>query len=378
VEIVRSRHRPWMKAVDEDRGQRLGIVGHSRAIASVIQRIERVAATRSTVLITGETGTGKELVARALHDLSAQRDMPFIKINCAAIPDTLLESELFGHVRGAFTGATAAKRGKFAMAHRGSIFLDEIGTLNGLLQAKLLRVLQEREVEPVGGERAERIDVRVISATNRNLGQMVDEGLFQDDLYYRLHVIPIELPPLRERVEDIPLLVTHFVDKHASRIGRSIEGVDEQAMADLTRHPWPGNIRELENVIERAVILSASSRITRDAIVLGDARGRAVGVPSLNLRQNVEWIERETIRRALELSAVKRQAARAMGITPRALAYYLNKYPTLNEQRRFIRAARISESEGESANSDDVTLPPGSDGGVPEMNNVVPIKTGAC
>ena len=332
MEIVRSRYRS-MTTVDEDPRPRLGIVGHSRAIASVIQRIERVAVTRSTVLITGETGTGKELVARALHDLSAQREMPFVKVNCAAIPDTLLESELFGHVRGAFTGATAAKRGKFALAHRGSIFLDEIGTLNGLLQAKLLRVLQEREVEPVGGERPERIDVRVISATNRNLAQMVDEGLFQDDLYYRLHVIPIELPPLRERLEDIPLLVAHFVDKHASRIGRSIDGLDDQAMADLIRYPWPGNIRELENVIERAVILSRNSLITREEIVLGGTRPRAAGVPSLNLRQNVEWIERETIRRALELSVVKRQAARAMGITPRALAYYLNKYPALNEQR---------------------------------------------
>jgi len=322
-----------MATVDEDPGRRLGIVGHSRAIASVIQRIERVAATRSTVLITGETGTGKELVARALHGLSAQRDMPFIKVNCAAIPDTLLESELFGHVRGAFTGATTAKRGKFAMAHRGSIFLDEIGTLNGPLQAKLLRVLQEREVEPVGGERPERIDVRVISATNRNLARMMEEGLFQEDLYYRLHVIPIELPPLRDRLDDIPVLVAHFVDKHASRIGRSIDGLDEQAMADLIRYAWPGNIRELENVIERAVILSPSSLITRDSIVLGGASGRAACVPSLNLRQNVEWIERETIRRALELSVVKRQAARAMGITPRALAYYLNKYPALNERR---------------------------------------------
>src|SRR5215510_8850397 len=323
-----------MTTVDEDPGPQLGMVGRSRAIASVIERIERVAATRSTVLITGETGTGKELVARALHDLSAQREMPFIKINCAAIPDTLLESELFGHVRGAFTGATAAKRGKFAMAHRGSIFLDEIGTLNGLLQAKLLRVVQEREVEPVGGERPERIDVRVISATNRNLAQMVDEGLFQEDLYYRLHVIPIELPPLRDRLEDIPLLVAHFVDKHASRIGRSIDGLDEQAMADLIRYPWPGNIRELENVIERAVILSTNTLIARDAIVLGGTRPRTAGVPSLNLRQNVEWIERETIRRALEMTVVKRQAARAMGITPRALAYYLNKYPALDTQRR--------------------------------------------
>ena len=176
----------------------------------MIRRIELVSATRSTVLITGETGTGKELVARAVHNRSAQQDMPFIKVNCAAIPETLLESELFGHVRGAFTDATSTKKGKFALANRGSIFLDEIGTMSAGLQAKLLRVLQEREIEPLGAERTEHVDVRVIAATNRDLRQLVDEGRFQDDLFYRLHVIPIVVPPLRERVEDIPMLVEYF------------------------------------------------------------------------------------------------------------------------------------------------------------------------
>src|SRR6266540_4721351 len=191
-----------------------GIVGRSRAIADVIKRAELVAETKSTVLITGETGTGKELVARVIHDRSAQRDMPLIKVNCAAIPETLLESELFGHVRGAFTGATTTKKGKFALADGGTIFLDEIGTMSPTLQSKLLRVLQEREIEPLGSERTETIDVRVIAATNRNLRQMVADAKFQEDLFYRLNVIPIEIPPLRERREDIPPLVEHFVRKH--------------------------------------------------------------------------------------------------------------------------------------------------------------------
>src|SRR5262245_27232896 len=233
---------------------RYGIVGRSRAIADVVRRIELVSATRSTVLITGETGTGKELVARAVHFRSAQRALPFIKVNCAAIPESLLESELFGHVKGAFTGATGMRKGKFSLADRGSIFLDEIGTMGAALQAKLLRVLQEREIEPLGSERTERVDVRVIAATNRDLGQLVDEGRFQDDLFYRLHVVPIVVPPLRERPEDIPLLTEHFVAKHAARCGRAIDGIDGDAMSSLQEYRWPGNVRELENAIERAVV----------------------------------------------------------------------------------------------------------------------------
>ena len=277
-----------------------GIVGQSRAIADVIRRIELVSATRSTVLITGETGTGKELVARAVHDRSAQRDMPFIKVNCAAIPETLLESELFGHVRGAFTGAST-KKGKFSLANRGSIFLDEIGTMSIGLQAKLLRVLQEREIEPLGAERTEHVDVRVIAATNRNLRQLVDEGLFQDDLFYRLHVVPIVVPPLRERLEDIPMLVQHFTRKHAMRSGKSIDALEDGVMSSLQEHHWPGNVRELENTIERAVVLTTGSTITRDAVTFeAKADLRMPGVPSLKLRQNIEWVECETLRRALE------------------------------------------------------------------------------
>jgi transcriptional regulator with GAF, ATPase, and Fis domain len=308
--------------------ERYGIVGHSRAIDEVIRRVDLVSATRSTVLITGETGTGKELVARAVHHRSDQRDMPFIKVNCAAIPEALLESELFGHVKGAFTDATGTKRGKFSLADRGSIFLDEIGTMSAGLQAKLLRVLQEREIEPLGAERTERVDVRVMAATNRDLQRLVGAGRFQDDLFYRLHVIPIVVPPLRERAEDIPMLAAYFAEKHARRCRKSIGALDDDVMATLQEYHWPGNVRELENAIERAVVLTAGTTITREAITLeGAVSSHASGMPSLRLRQNVEWIERETLHRALKASPLKRQAARLMGISPRSLSYYLAKYP---------------------------------------------------
>ena len=314
--------------------RRDGIVGRSAVVAEVIRRIELVSASRSTVLITGETGTGKELVARAVHCRSAQRGLPFIKVNCAALPDALVESELFGHVRGAFTDATVTKKGKFSLANRGSIFLDEISTMSLGLQAKLLRVLQEREIEPLGSERTEHVDVRVIAATNRDLRQLVGEGRFQDDLFYRLHVIPIVVPPLRERLEDIPLLVEHFVEKHAMRNGKAIDGVADSVISVLQRHLWPGNVRELENTIERAVVLTTCSIITPDVVTIDSATSvSSAGVTSLKLRQNVEWIEYETIRRALEVSPAKHQAARMMGISPRALSYYLAKYPSIDQNQ---------------------------------------------
>ena len=314
--------------------QRDGIVGRSRAVADVIRRIELVAATRSTVLITGDTGTGKELVARAVHNRSAQKDLPFVKVNCAAIPETLLESELFGHVRGAFTGATGARKGKFSLAHRGSILLDEIGTMSTGLQAKLLRVLQEREIEPLGAERTEQVDVRVIAATNRDLRQLVDEGRFLADLFYRLHVVPIVVPPLRERTEDIPMLVEYFTHMHATRNGKAIDALEDGVVSWLEEYRWPGNVRELENTIERAVVLATGSRITREAVTAGSETSvRPADVPSLNLRRNVEWTERETIRRALGVSSVKGDAARLMGISARALSYYLGKYPRIDEDR---------------------------------------------
>jgi DNA-binding NtrC family response regulator len=305
-----------------------GLVGRSRIMQEVIERAELVAETKSTVLITGETGTGKEMVARLIHHRSSQRDMPLIKVNCAAIPETLLESELFGHLRGAFTGASMTKRGKFALADGGSIFLDEIGTLSTAIQAKLLRVIQEREFEPLGSERTQRVDVRVVAATNRDLKQMVIDGRFQEDLYYRLNVIPIDIPPLRERRDDIPVLIDHFVEKHRQRTGKRIDRVDQEVVESLQRYDWPGNVRELENTIERAVVLATGPVLTQQSIsLLGATSTTSSGLPSLRLHQNLEWVERETIRRALEQSGgIKKDAAETMGISQRALSYYLAKY----------------------------------------------------
>jgi DNA-binding NtrC family response regulator len=305
-----------------------GLVGRSRAVLDVIARAELVAASRSTVLVTGETGTGKELVARAIHARSAQRDMPLIKVNCAAIPETLLESELFGHVRGAFTGALSSKKGRFALADGGTIFLDEIGAISIAVQAKLLRVLQDREFEPLGAERTQRVDVRVVAATNRDLRQLVAAGKFQEDLYYRLNVIPIAIPPLRERREDIPMLVDHFLRRFAQDSGKRIDGVEQAAMTDLERYDWPGNVRELENTIERAVVLALEPRLTRETLwLMGAVSAPTSGLPSPRLHANLEWAERETIRRALDRSGgVKKDAAEIMGISQRALSHYLQKH----------------------------------------------------
>ena len=326
---LRTEHRYLLSERDEQ-FDHYGIIGRSRAMEEVIRRAELVAQTKSTVLITGETGTGKELVARAIHDRSAQRDMPLIKVNCAAIPETLLESELFGHVRGAFTGATTNKKGKFALADGGTIFLDEIGTMSPPLQAQApARAAGTRVRAARVGAHARQVDLRVIAATNRDLRQMVADGKFQEDLFYRLNVIPIEIPPLRERREDIPSLVEHFVRKHAQRVGRRIERIDdERARPRLQQYDWPGNVRELENTIERAVVLSTGAVIGARAVsVLGAATPQTTTLPSLKLRQNIEWVERETIRRALESAAgVKKDAAELMGISQRALSYYLAKY----------------------------------------------------
>jgi DNA-binding NtrC family response regulator len=324
---LRTQHGYLLSERDEEFNH-YGIVGRSRRMQEVIRTAEVVAKSKSTVLITGETGTGKEMVARAIHYHSAQREMPLIKVNCAAIPETLLESELFGHVRGAFTGAMTAKKGKFALADGGTIFLDEIGTMSPNLQAKLLRVLQEREFEPLGSERSQKVDVRVIAATNRDLPQMVAEGKFQEDLYYRLNVIPIHIPPLRERREDVPVLVEHFIHKHAQRAGKRIDGIDPTVLEALRTSDWPGNVRELENTVERAVVLSQSSTIGADAVrLLGVSATPPAGLPSLNLRQNLDWAERETVRRALDSAGgIKKDAAESMGISQRALSYYLAKH----------------------------------------------------
>jgi two-component system NtrC family response regulator len=324
-----SRQHRYLLSEREEEFGHYGIVGRSRAIEGVLRQLELVARSKSTILITGETGTGKELAARAIHARSAQHERPLIKVNCAAIPEALLESELFGHVKGAFTGATANRRGRFALADGGTIFLDEIGTLSPSVQAKLLRVLQEREFEPVGSERTESVDVRVIAATNRDLRAMIAEGRFQEDLFYRLSVIPIDLPPLRERREDIPLLVEHFVRKHAQRVGRRIDAVEPAALERLSAYSWPGNVRELENAVERAVVLATgpvldAASISITAPLPGPSAG---GLPSARLHENVEFAERESVRRALrQAGGVKKDAAEILGISQRALSYYLGKY----------------------------------------------------
>ncbi len=323
------RHHNYLLHEREEEFGHYGIVGKSKAIQEVLHKLELVARSKSTVLITGETGTGKELAARAIHARSAQREMPLIKVNCAAIPEPLIESELFGHVKGAVTGAPANRRGRFALADGGTLFLDEIGTLGSAVQARLLRVLQEREFEPVGSERTTQVDVRVIAATNRDLRAMVAEGRFLEDLYYRLSVIPIALPPLRERPDDIPLLVEHFVRKHAQRTGRPTLTIDPLARERLSSYHWPGNVRELENTIERAVVLAAGPVIDAAAISIAEppTGGASQGLPSARLHDNVEWAERESVRRALrQAQGVKKDAAELLGISQRALSYYLGKY----------------------------------------------------
>ena len=232
------------------------VIGNSPALESVLEQVERVAPTDSTVLIQGETGTGKELIARAIHNISSRCGRSFVKLNCAAIPLDLLESELFGHEKGAFTGAIAQKIGRFEMADKGTLFLDEVGDIPPALQPKLLRVLQEQEFERLGGTRTHQVDVRLVAATNRDLTKMVKRGEFRIDLYYRLNVFPVTLPPLRERREDIPALVAHFVDLYSRRMGKQIEEIPPETLSALSSYQWPGNIRELQNMIERAVILS--------------------------------------------------------------------------------------------------------------------------
>ena len=240
------------------------IVGESPALRSVLARLAKVAPTESTVLITGETGTGKELIARAIHKRSHRAAHAFVSVNCAAVPSSLITSELFGHEKGAFTGATQRRLGRFELAEGGTLFLDEVGELPAETQIALLRVLQEREFERLGGTKPIRANVRVIAATNRDLQDSIEAGMFRSDLYYRLNVFPIEMPPLRERKEDIPLLVEYFIDRYASRVGKRIRRVNRETLARLTSYSWPGNIRELQNVIERSIIVCDTETFTVD------------------------------------------------------------------------------------------------------------------
>jgi len=305
------------------------IVGYSRSLREVLKQVRIVAPSDSTVLIQGETGTGKELIARALHDLSRRRERTFVKLNCAAIPSGLLESELFGHEKGAFTGAVSQKVGRFELAHQGTLFLDEVGDIPPELQPKLLRVLQEQEFERLGGTRTQRVDVRLVAATNRDLARMVAEGRFRNDLYYRLHVFPLTLPPLRERPEDIPLLVRHFVEQHSRRLNKRIASIPAEAMAALTRYPWPGNVRELSNFIERSVLLSPGNELRVAAADL-----KPIAAPETDGAATLAEAEREHI------LAVLRETRWRIGGPSGAAARLGLKRTTLQSKMRKLGIAR--------------------------------------
>jgi DNA-binding NtrC family response regulator len=314
----------YLRSQLEDRYRIDGLVGRSRVMRDLFQLLETVASTSSTVLITGETGTGKELAARAIHHNSPRRANRFVALNCSAIPETLLEAELFGHARGAFTGAVGTRQGRVEQAHKGTLFLDEVGTMSPSLQAKLLRVLQEREFERVGDSHTIKIDVRVIAATHSDLAKMVAEGTFREDLFYRLNVLPVQLPPLRDRREDIPLLVQHFLQRLAADTGRSAMTVSQEAMRCLMAYRWPGNVRQLENAVERALAFS-QGRTHIDVQDLppeiqnqaGIIEGAETWLPEdgIDFERYIEGIELSLIKRSLERTrGNKRQAARLLNL----------------------------------------------------------------
>jgi two-component system, NtrC family, response regulator PilR len=308
------------------------MVGVSPPMTVLFDLLRTVARTSSTVLVTGESGTGKELVARAIHSLSPRRDSPFVSVNCGALPETLLESELFGHVKGAFTDAHQNKRGLFEAAHRGTLFLDEIGETPPSMQVKLLRVLQEKRVRRVGGTDETEVDVRVITATNRSLDVLVREKKLREDLYYRLNVIPIYIPPLRDRREDIPLLAQHFLERFRKEMGSSVAKISPGAMARLERYGWPGNVRELENVIERAVALETSPEVLPERLPESLVPGEHRGVPDtlregFHLDDYLHSVEAELVKRALDQASGDRSTtSRLLGINARALRYLIAKH----------------------------------------------------
>ncbi len=307
------------------------IVGASEKMKNVFSMIEKIAKSDSAVMIYGESGTGKEMVARAIHFHSHRKDNPFVKVNCGALAEGVLESELFGHEKGSFTGAIRRKLGRFELADKGTIFLDEIGDIPLGTQIKLLRVLQEKEFERVGGEETISVDVRVIAATNKNLMSMVEEGKFREDLFYRLQVIPIELPPLRERKEDIPMLIEHFLEKKSRQLNKKPPRINEMALKELTNYYWPGNVRELENLMERAVVLCEGEEIgLKDLpVLIGDPNRSSLSLSreDLSLDEALEDLERQLIGRALEKAkGVKTEAAKILGLKTSALYYKLEKY----------------------------------------------------
>jgi len=308
------------------------IVGKSKKMIEIFSLIEKIAAIESTVLISGESGTGKEMAARAIHYLSRRRERPFVTINCGALPEGLLESELFGHVRGAFTGAVVDKKGMFEVAHKGTLFLDEVGETSQLTQVKLLRALQEKTVRRVGGTSEIPVDVRIIAATNQDLKRKIENNEFREDLYYRLNVISFEMPPLREKKEDIPLLVHYFIKKHCEKVGRKIKRVAPEVMNLFESYLWPGNIRELENVIERIVAIEDRETITEDCLPeeLLAAHGPEIELaihPGFNLNETVDTIAKQYVQQALyKTGGNLKQAAEVLGINYRSLRYLIEKY----------------------------------------------------
>ncbi len=344
LQSVASRGLQAKKTKDVNEGFE-GIVGASRGLREVLDLVRTVAPTNSTALIEGETGTGKELIARAIHERSTRRDRRLVKLNCAAIPLGLLESELFGHERGAFTGAVARKMGRFEAADRGTLFLDEIGDIPLELQAKLLRVLQEGEFERLGSTQTLRVNVRLVAATNRDLAALVSKKQFRSDLYYRLNVFPISVPPLRDRLEDIPLLVMHFVRTFADQMGKHIDEVPAEVMEALVSHAWPGNIRELQNFIERSVILTSGNVLHPPLAALNCAAG-AESLGAITL----EDAEREHIRKTLEhtrwVVAGPNGAAARLGIKRSTLYFRMQKLGISRSKRDALPAPRNSHDAG--------------------------------
>ncbi|MGA9994587.1 MAG: sigma-54 dependent transcriptional regulator [Pyrinomonadaceae bacterium] len=341
------------RRAQHERGNLGNIIGRSARMQAVYQMIETVAEVQSTVLVTGESGTGKELVARAIHDLSPRAEKPFVSINCGAFTETLLESELFGYVKGAFTGANTNRKGLFEAAHKGTIFLDEIGEMSPAMQVKLLRVLQEKKVRPVGAHEEMSVDARVIAATNRDLAAMVKDGSFREDLFYRISVIPIELPPLRERSEDITDLVDHFVNKFGAQSGRTLS-INEKALRLLENYSWPGNVRELENTIERAVALERSDTIQPERLPEAIASYNPARIASafdfpeegINLDAFLEQLEKTYVLEALKrTNGNQTRAAELLGINVRSLRHLLDKHGirSLTAQMRDSAARSASE-----------------------------------
>ncbi len=327
VRKLHDENRSLREALQQ-RYQHPNIVARSKPMQEVLAMVEQVAATNSTVLLGGESGVGKDLIARAIHERSRRASGPFVKINSTAIPENLLESELFGYEKGAFTGAAASKPGKFELADKGTLFLDEIGDVPGSTQVKLLRVLQEREFERLGGTRTHKVDVRLVAATNRDLRAALEQGTFREDLYYRLNVVPIDIPPLRERKEDIPELVELFLKRAAAESGKEFSGISPDALKLLMQHHWPGNVRELQNIVERAAALARGPMIEAADIHLDVTRpkalnnGAAVLPEGVTLEQWEDEIIREAVRRT---NGNKSQAARLLGLSRNALRYRLSK-----------------------------------------------------